>query len=88
MPMFNHWLACFLGGLHANQVVASNFRRLHLDPARNSGFRLCEESWRQNGSDKRISAHSGSEVTQRGIIWFNQLIEPEGSCIHKIYPLS
>ena len=47
------------------------------------GFRLCEESWRQNGSDKRISTHSGSEVTQRGIIWFNQLIELECSCIHK-----
>ena len=54
--------ACFLGGLHANQVVASNFR---------SGFRLCEESWRQNGRNKRISAHSGSEVPQRGIVGFN-----------------
>ena len=77
-----HLARLLLGGLHANQIVASNFRKLHLKTVRNSGFRLCEDPWCQNGRDKRISAHSGSEVTQRGIIGFNYLVELEGSCIH------
>ena len=65
-----HLARLLLGGLHANQIVASNFRKLHLKTVRNSGFRLCEDPWCQNGRDKRISAHSGSEVTRA---WDNRV---------------